>query len=84
MKERIIRKIKEDLQPSFLEVKNNSYLHKGHLGDNGSGETHFEIIISAKILKDFSKINAHRRINNLLKDEFKKGLHALEIKVVDG
>ncbi|MBU6338505.1 MAG: BolA family transcriptional regulator [Rickettsiales bacterium] len=81
MKDRIIEKLKENLHPEFLEVKNNSYLHKGHLGDNGSGETHFEIIISAKILEDLSKVNAHRKINQLLKEEFNKGLHALEIRV---
>jgi BolA protein len=82
MKERIIRKIEDNLKPDLLEVKNNSYLHKGHLGDNGTFETHFEVIISSKSLKNLSKINAHRKINQLLKEEFEKGLHALEIKVI--
>lgn len=84
MKERIIRKIEDELKPEFLEVKNNSYLHKGHLGDNGTFETHFEIIISAKSLENLSKINAHRKINQLLKKEFEEGIHALEIKLMRG
>jgi len=82
MKQRIENILEKNLQPSFLEVKNNSHLHAGHLGDDGSGETHFAIKISADDLNDLSAIQAHRKINSLLKDEFGKGLHALEIKVL--
>ena len=81
MKERIIKKLEDGLNPKDLEVKNNSYLHQGHAGDNGTGETHFEINISAESLEGLSKVNAHRKINKLINDEFEKGLHALEIKI---
>jgi BolA protein len=82
MKERIIETLKKNLQPNFLEVKNNSYLHKGHLGDNGTNETHFAIEIMAEEFVGLNKVSAHRRVNQLLKDEFNNGLHALEIKIV--
>lgn len=82
MKERITETLKKNLQPNFLEVKNNSYLHKGHAGDNGTNETHFAIEIVAEELVGLSKVAAHRRVNQLLKDEFNNGLHALEIKIV--
>jgi len=81
MKERIIKLLKDEFLPKFLEVKNNSNLHQGHSGDDGTGETHFEINISADCLKDLSRVSAHRKINELLKGEFNKGLHALEIKI---
>jgi BolA protein len=81
MKQRIEEKLKNNLNPSFLEVENNSHLHSGHMGDNGTGETHFRVKIAAEELEDLSAINAHRKINALLKDEFGLGLHALEIKV---
>ena len=81
MKQRIEEKLKNNLNPSFLEVKNNSHLHSGHMGDNGTGETHFEVKIAAEKLKGLSAVNAHRKINALLKDEFGLGLHALEIKI---
>ena len=81
MKQRIEGKLKNNLNPSFLEVENNSHLHSGHMGDNGTGETHFRVKIAAEELEDLSAINAHRKINALLKDEFGLGLHALEIKV---
>lgn len=80
MKQRIEEAIKKNLQPKFLEVKNNSHLHVGHLGDDGSGETHFEVIIEADDLKKLNALQRHRKVNELVKDEFKRGLHALEIK----
>lgn len=82
MKERITIKLTENLRPQTLEVINNSHFHKGHLGDDGTGETHFAIKISAAELQNLSAVAAHRRINALLKEEFAKGLHALEIKVI--
>ena len=81
-KERIKQKLIENFSPKFLEVKNNSYLHKGHLGDDGTMETHFLITIEAAILKGLSRVAAHRKINEVLKSEFDKGLHALEIVLV--
>ena len=82
MKQRIEEKLRENLRPEFLEVKNNSNLHKGHAGDNGSGETHFAIKIQAEELKNLKRLDAHRKVNQLLKDEFQNGLHALELKII--
>ena len=81
IEEKITQKLQQ-LKPTFLKVSNNSHLHRGHLGDNGSGQTHFKIEITSEELKDLSKIAAHRKINKLLADEFNAGLHALEIKII--
>ncbi len=83
MKNRITKKLSESLTIKNLEVINKSHLHLGHLGDDGSGETHFDIIISAEEFAGKPLVFAHRQVNNLLKDEFEKnGLHALSIKIV--
>lgn len=81
MKRRIEKTLQENLQPKFLEVRNNSHLHAGHAGDNGTGETHFAVIIEAEELKNLSRLNAQRKVNQLLKNEFANGMHALEIKL---
>lgn len=81
MKDRIEKTLQDNLNPEFLEVQNNSHLHAGHAGDNGSGQTHFQVTISAQSLKNMNRVAAHRKINQLLADEFDKGLHALEIKM---
>jgi BolA protein len=82
VKERITQKLSQNLTIKNLEVINKSHLHQGHLGDNGSGETHFDIIISAKEFDGKTIIYAHRQVNNILRDEFESGLHALSILVV--
>jgi BolA protein len=81
MKKRIEEKLQKNLNPKFLEVKNNSHLHAGHSGDNGSGETHFAIVIESDELSGMSRVGAHRRVNQILKEEFGVGLHALELVV---
>ncbi len=78
----ILQKINDALQPEILRLKNNSSLHKGHLGDDGSGQTHFLLEIKASKLQEIGRVQAHRIINEILKDEFKNGLHALEIKIL--
>lgn len=80
MKSTIEKKLKKEFQPQFLEVINKSHLHRGHL-ENETGETHFEVLIGAEELKKIGRIQAHRKINSLLKEEFENGLHALEIKI---
>ena len=71
------------LNPHFLEVDDVSAHHIGHSGNpNGEGQTHFEINISSHALKSYTKIEQHRVINNLLKEEFVNGLHALSITIV--
>ncbi len=82
MKQRIEKKLRDGINPRFLEVINNSAAHYGHLGDNGSGETHFAVTIEFEDKEKMTKIQAHRKINGLLKEEFNRGLHALEIKVI--
>ena len=81
-KDRIIKKISDNVDFEELEVLNNSHLHKGHSGDDGTLETHYKITIKSDYLNNLSKVNAHKQINKAVKDEFDSGLHALEIKLV--
>lgn len=81
MKRRIEEKLLKEFQPESLEVINKSHLHSGHLGSDDSGETHFEVVITAKELNKAGRIQAHRKINSALKEEFLSGVHALEIKI---
>jgi len=71
------------LNPSALEIIDESQMHRGHAGvDSTQEETHLRI----KIAADFGEVNTlekHRIINDIVKDEFKRGLHALSIEVVN-
>lgn len=80
--ERIKKLLQENFNPEFLRVKNNSKLHAGHFGDDGTGETHFAIEIKSEELLNLGRLQAHRKINQLLKSELEQGLHALELKIL--
>ena len=82
MKSRIEEKLRKNLHPSFLEVKNNSHLHLGHIENDESGETHFALTIESEELKNLTLVQSHRKVKSLLKQEFEDGVHALEIKVL--
>ncbi len=82
MKARIINKLIQHFQPSFLQVIDNSSAHSGHFVAKNNLGTHFKIIITSDVLTNCTKIQAHRLINKSLEQEFLDGLHALEIKII--
>ena len=80
-------KIELILKKNFLGwkavVNDISILHKGHNNYDGNNESHFSIILNTNNKNKESKLSIHRKINELLKDEFSLGLHALEIKIIN-
>jgi len=81
-KKRIECLLKENLSEYNCTIIDTSINHKGHNDFDGTNETHFKIIIN-NLIKNKKKLTIHRKINELLKNEFKSGLHALEIKILD-
>jgi stress-induced morphogen len=61
---------------SDFEVLNMSHLHKGHLGDNGTGESHFKLLFYSRQI--LTGLELHRKIYEILQEEMKI-IHALEI-----
>ena len=80
-KQRINKIISKKFNDFLLEIIDNSNLHKGHNNFTGNDETHMKIILTKINKVTTNRLNIHRNINHLLKDEFKSGLHSLEIKI---
>ena len=80
--ERIKNILMSSLVPTHLDIQDQSEAHKGHKGTHDNGETHYQVTISSKSFKDKSRVECHRQINTLLKEEFETGLHALSIKII--
>ena len=80
-KQRINKILSKKFNDFLLEIIDNSNLHKGHNNFIGKGETHIKIILTKKNQIPVNRLNIHRIINSLLKEEFKGGLHSLEIKI---
>ena len=82
MEETIRRKLTESLAPTRLEVVNESHLHAGHAGDDGSGESHFRVLVVSRRFAGLSRVAAQRVIYEVLAEEMKNGIHALSINVL--
>lgn len=79
MEEQIREKLESAFSPDILVIKNQSHLHAGHAGDDGSGESHFKIEISADCFGDASRVARERLIYQALEAEMKI-IHALSLK----
>ena len=69
------------LSPTVLEVVNESAQHAGHAGDDGSGESHWRIVIQAAQLDDMTRIARHRAIHAALGPDIIARIHALAIDI---
>ena len=80
-KQRINKILSKNLNDFSLEIIDNSNLHNGHNNFTGNGETHIKIILKKINKIPTNRLNIHRLVNSLLAEEFKTGLHSLEIKI---
>jgi BolA protein len=72
-------KLEAGLAPERLEIDDQSHLHAGHSGWREGGETHFRIKVASAQFVGKSRLERHRIIYALLKDEIAAGVHALAI-----
>ncbi|MEY3906325.1 MAG: hypothetical protein RIR59_1148 [Pseudomonadota bacterium] len=76
----IIRRLTDSLAPTRLIVSNDSAQHHGHLGDDGSGESHFSVEIESAAFIGVSRLQRQRMVNQALGDLPGQRVHALAIK----
>ncbi|MEO5708010.1 MAG: BolA family protein [Alteraurantiacibacter sp.] len=68
------------LAPSRLEVINDTANHLGHAGDDGSGESHFTVVVESDQFAGKSRLERQRMVNRALGDIPGSRVHALAIK----
>lgn len=66
--------------PTHLEVLNDSAKHRGHAGDDGSGESHFTVAIESAAFAGKSRLERQRMVNAALGDIPGNRVHALAIR----
>ena len=75
--------LRAQLNPSHLEVIDESWQHAGHAGANGTGfGTHFRVRIGSPIFTTRSRVAQHRLVYDALRDFTDAGLHALAIEIL--
>ena len=78
-KKRIETILNKNFSPKILMVRDDSKKHEGHSQvSRNAKETHFFIKM---VLNNcyMTKVSLHRKVYNLLDNEFTTGLHALEL-----
>ena len=68
------------LSPTRLTVSNDSASHAGHMGDDGTGETHFSVTIESAAFAGQSRVQRQRLVNQALAELLATRIHALAIK----
>jgi BolA protein len=77
----INRKLTQVFAPERLDVVNDSHRHVGHAGDDGTGETHFNVTIRAVSFGPMSRLQRHRAIHAALGPELISRIHALALDI---
>ena len=76
----IEERLRVALAPTELHVINDSAKHRGHSGDDGSGESHFTVEVVSPAFAGKSRVERQRAVNHALRDLLKERIHALAIK----
>ena len=70
----------DGLQPSSLEIIDESHLHAGHVGAR-EGKGHFKVIISSDKFEGLRPLQRHRLVYDSLGDMMDTDIHALSIVI---
>lgn len=81
--DRMAQHLRDTLQPTALEVTDESAAHAGHTGANGSGwGTHFRVRIASPLFADKSRVARHRLVYDALQKYIDQGVHAIAIEIL--
>ena len=80
VKDEITERLTAAFHPETLEVVNESHLHAGHGGDDGSGESHFRLRIRAAVFANQSRVARHRAVQAALGD-LNSRIHAIGLDI---
>ena len=76
--EAIRERLTNQLNPTTLDIIDESHLHVGHSGHGGAG--HFAVAITTEAFKGKSLIERHRMVYLAVSDLMPSEIHALSIK----
>jgi BolA protein len=76
-------RLREMLQPTVLEVIDQSAAHAGHAGTNAEGRgTHFQVRIASPLFDGKSRVARHRLVYAALQLFIAQGVHAIAIETL--
>ena len=76
-------RLRERLQPTALEVIDESAQHAGHSGANAQGRgSHFRVRIASPFFTQLPRVARHRLVYDSLQEFIDQGVHALAIEIL--
>lgn len=79
--ELIEQRLREQLDPTHLEILDDSAKHAGHRGATSSGG-HYRLVIVSGEFDGKSLIARHRLVNEAVRDLFGDKIHALSMQTL--
>lgn len=67
------------LDPTALDVIDDSEKHRGHAGHDSRGESHFTVRVTSAAFEGESRVARQRMVNQALAQLLKERVHALAI-----
>ena len=74
-----MRRRLESLNPTRIELVDDSEKHRGHGGYNPAGESHFSLLIESQQFTGKSRVERQRMVHAALGDLVGERVHALSI-----
>ncbi len=80
----VLEKLQNGLSPSFLEVLDESELHKGHAGYKGEGvESHLAVCVVSSCFANLNRVERHKLVFTLLEEGFiGRNVHACRLRTL--
>jgi len=72
-------RLMEALQPTRLDVADQSHLHAGHSGARPEGESHFHVTIVTSAFDGQMRVARHRMVNKVLAELLEARVHAMQL-----
>ena len=82
MAKRIETKLTQRLEPTRLEIVDDSAKHQGHAGWSPGGETHFNVLVVSGAFEGQSRVARQRLVYEILAEELEERVHALQLKTL--
>ncbi len=80
VKDDLKERLSQAFSPTTLVIENESHKHAGHSGDDGSGESHFRVVIRADVFAPMNRVARHRAVHAAIGD-LNTRIHALALDI---
>ena len=76
----IKKKLEKNIVLQDIKIEDKSFLHKKHLS-NQEDKYHLRLSIKSLELKKQNKVQAYKKIYNVINEEIKKYIHSIQILI---